>query len=318
MQGKFAFWVKVLSCLVAGLLVSTIFLPMGERSGDWIPLFSGYLNLTPLMENSLLSGILGGLFIILIGISLLLINNKVLSNLFYPPFTVLFYLLLTLLNPDAIYFSGLHIAVLLFVWGQYCFITNQKFTAMFLLSASSLFYAPFVWLAPLVMVISLIGAPDPLRTALKSIGGIILPPLYILSFRYMAFGDSLIFLEEFIDKATSIAPPSFTFSGSSLFLMLLLLVILINSVSYMFRRISSVSKVASQILRMEFLCLILAFLVLIFRGRDTSLPINMIAALPMSIFFSNYFTGSINRRGTKMMLFLLSCATVISALSYFM
>ena len=204
MQGKYSFWIKVLSCLVAGLAITSYFIPDAGKGEVWIPLFSGFCDLQGLSGNIIVKAVLGGIFNILICVSLLAVNTKSVNNVFNPGFSVLFFLLVVLLNPEAAYFSALHPAVLMFVWGQYFFITKQKFLAMFLLSLSSLFYAPLFWVLPLVMTISIFGAADIPRVAVKSLGGILLPFVYIISFRYMAFNDALVFIDECIIESKKI------------------------------------------------------------------------------------------------------------------
>lgn len=248
---------------------------------------------------------------------MLVVNSKLLKNLFYPPFTVAFFLLLTLVNPSSVYFSGVHIALLLFVWGQYCYVINQKFTAMFLLSAASMFFAPFVWISPIIMAVSLFGAPDLARTAVKSLGGILLPPLYLMVFRYMAFDDAAVFADKFIEQATLFSPPFYNLNGSTIFLILVLAVVLFYAVTYMFRKMYSVSIFVSRILKMEFLSLILGVFALVLWSGDEALPINMAVALPAALLFSNYFTRNISKKGTKIQLILILCAVAISRLSYF-
>jgi hypothetical protein len=199
-QGKYSFWIKLLFCLSAVLAITSYLVPATDGGEGWIPLLSGYADLTAFNGNLLLRGILGGVFNVLTVLSLLVINTKSVNNVFNPNLTVAFFLIILLLDPGAAYFNSLHPALLLFVWGQYCFISNRKFLSMFLLSSSALFYAPLILVLPLVLVISIIGASDMLRVAVKSLGGLLLPFLYVLSFRYMAFGDATVFIEEYINK----------------------------------------------------------------------------------------------------------------------
>ena len=118
MRGKYSFWTKVLSLLLAGLAITSYFVPDVGKGEVWIPLLDGFCNLSFLNGSILLKGILGALFNILIATSLLAINTKSVNNVFNPGLSVIFFLLVVLLNPSAAYFSALHPAALLFVWGQ--------------------------------------------------------------------------------------------------------------------------------------------------------------------------------------------------------
>lgn len=317
MQGKYSFWTRLLVCLVAGLLISSYFIPKAGGVGDWVPLLSGFADLSGLDENVFLSALLGGVFNVLICVSLLAINTKSVNNLFNPGFSVAFMLLMMLLNPSAVYFSCIHPAVLLFVWGQFCFISNQKFLSMFLLSCSALFYAPLLLILPLVLLVSVPGASDIPRVALKSLGGLVLPLFYVLCFRYLAFGDANVFMHEYISRAMEFSSPLHNASFASIFLVLCIVVAALHSVSYIFRRLNRNSIVSDHLLKMEFLCAVLGALLFFLFGGNDSVPVSMVAALPVALLFSHYFTGNITAASARVELILLCCAAVINRLYHF-
>lgn len=316
-QGKYSFWIKLLYCLLAALAITSYLVPFVDKEEDWIPLLSGYADLTAFNGNLLLRGILGGISNVLIALSLLVINTKSVNNVFNPNLSVAFFLILILLDPGASYLNSMHPALLCFVWGQYFFISNRKFISMFLLATSALFYAPLALALPLVWIISIIGASDMLRVAVKSLGGLLLPFLYLLSFRYMAFGDAVIFLEEYSLHALGFSSPLHILNVPTIFLILCLAAITLHSVSYMFARLYSNSIITEHVLKMEFMCLILGSgLFFLFMGSG-SVPVNMIVALPIAMLFSHYFTGNITAAPARVELILLCCAAVISRLYYF-
>ncbi len=318
MQRKYLFWTKVLSCLLAGLTITSFLIPVADREGDWIPILSGFFDMSMISDNQWVMGLLGVLFNALIVVSLTVINAKSVNNVFNPYLTTSFFILLILLDPQAVWFSCLHPAVLLFVWGQFCFIINQKFTSMFLLSCAALFYAPLIWTLPLIWLISIVGAADILRVAVKSLGGIILPPLYLLSFRYMMFGDAVVFIEEYMNRAMALSSPIGSVEFTSLFLVLCIAVIALHAISGIFTTIYNNSIITGHILKMEFMCFVLgAALFMLFFGNGT-LPVNMIVALPLALIFSYHFTRKINTAAARVELILLCCAALLQRLSYFM
>lgn len=317
MQRSRSFWIRLLVCIVAALAISSFLLPMEGRGEDWIPLFSGYLNLSFIYGSPLVSALLGGAFNVMIVASMLAINTKTVNNAFNPSLSAVFFLFIALLNPEAVHFSCIHPAVLLFVWGQYCFLVNQKFTSMFLLSCSALFYAPLIWVLPAVLVISVSGAADMPRVAMKSLGGLLLPLIYLLCFRFMMFGDAMVFIEEYISNATAVSSPVYSLDFSQLFLILCVAVVSLHSMSYMLGRWHRNSIVTGHILKMEFMSILLgAALFFLFWGGD-GLPVNMITALPLAMLLSYYFTGNITAAAARIELILLCCAAVISRLSFF-
>ncbi len=317
MQRKYLFWTKVLSCLLLGLTITSFLIPAYDKGEDWIPLLSGFFDMSMISGNLWVMGGLGALFNILIVVSLTVINAKSVNNVFNPYLTTSFFLLLILLDPQSVWFSSLHPAVLLFVWGQFCFIINQKFTSMFLLSCAALFYAPLLWVLPIVWVVSIMGAADVFRVAVKSIGGILLPPLYLLCFRFMMFGDAGVFVEEYLSHAMAFSSPMASIEFTTLFLVLCIAVISLHAVSYIFSTIYSNSIVTGHILKMEFMCFILGSTLFILFSGNGWLPVNMIAALPLAMIFSYYFTANINAAAARIELILLCCAAILQRLSYF-
>lgn len=302
---------------MAALAITSYLVPVADKGEGWIPLLSGFADLTAFNSNLLLRGILGGLSNVLIALNLLVINTKSVNNVFNPNLSVAFFLILILLDPDAAYFNSMHPALLCFVWGQYFFISNRKFISMFLLSAASLFYAPLVLALPVVWIISIIGAADMLKVAVKSLGGLLLPFLYILCFRYMAYGDAEVFIEEYSMHALDFSSPLHILNVPLIFLILCLSAITLHSVSYMFARLYSNSIITEHVLKMELMCLILGTgLFFLFMGSGT-VPVNMIVALPIAMLFSHYFTGNMTAAPARAELILLCCAAVISRLYYF-
>ena len=318
MQRKYLFWTKVLSCLLLGLTVTSYLIPVADRGEEWIPIFSGFFDMSIMGDSLLAMALLGGLFNVLIVVSLAVINAKSVNNVFNPHLTTSFFLLLILLDPQSVWFSCLHPAVLLFVWGQFCFIINQKFTSMFLLSCAALFYAPLIWVLPLVWGISIMGAADIFRVAVKSLGGMLLPPLYLLSFRFMMFGDAGVFVEEYISRAMEFSSPVASVEFTSIFLVICIAAIMLHAVSYIFSTIFSNSIITGHILKMEFMCLVLGVLLFMLFFGNGNIPVNMIVALPLALIFSYYFTANINAASARIELILLCCAAVLQRLSCFM
>lgn len=317
MQSKYSFWIKLLYCLFAALAITSYLVPVVDKGEGWIPLLSGFADLTAFNGNLLLRGILGGISNVLTALSLLVINTKSVNNVFNPNLSVAFFLILILLDPAAGYLNSMHPALLCFVWAQYFFISNRKFLSMFLLATASLFYAPLALALPLVWIISIIGASDMLRVAVKSLGGLLLPFLYLLCFRYIAFDDAGIFMEEYMMHALDFSSPLHILNIPSIFMVLCIAAVTLHSVSYMFAKLYSNSIITEHVLKMEFMCLILgAGLYFLFLGSGT-IPVNMILALPIAMLFSHYFTGNITAAAARVELILLYCAAVISRLYYF-
>ncbi len=254
---------------------------------------------------------------ILIVVCLMAVNTKSVNNVFNPALSSVFFLLVVLVNPAAVYFSPLHPATLLFVWGQYCFITNRKFISMFLLSVAALIFPPLALALPLVLIISIFGAADIPRVAVKSLGGLVLPFVYVLCFRYIVTGDAAVFVGEYLHDAMQFTAPLKSVEFSSLFLVACMVWISLHSLSYMFARLYNNSIITEHILKMEFMCLVLGSALFALYWASGCGPVNMVVALPMAFILSHYFTANINTAAARIELVLLCCAVLISRLSYF-
>lgn len=318
MQGKYSFWIKVLSCLLAGLAITSYLIPSGDKGEDWIPLLSGFFDFAVISGRPVLSGILGGVFNALIAASLLAINTKSVNNVLNPALSVIFFLVIAYLHPGAAYFSPIHVAVLLLVWSQNCFIIGQKFTSMFLMSSAALFYAPLMWGVPLVLIISVIGAGDMARVAVKSLGGIVLPLLYVLCFRYMVYADALVFIDEYIEQMFTFSSPLKSITFTSLYLIGCVGVTALHAISYMFSKLYKNSIVTEHILKMEFMTLLMGAVLFFMYWGESNVPMNLIVAVPLAMLYTHYFTGKINAAAARVELILLCSAAVISRLSYFL
>lgn len=261
--------------------------------------------------------ILGALSNALSVVSVMAINTKSVNNVFNPALTSIFLLLVMLLNPKAAYFSCLHPAVLLFVWSQYCFITKQKFLSMFLLSISALFYPPLALALPVVFVVSIFGAADIPRTAVKSLGGLLLPFVYVLCCRFMVHNDAVAYAEEFLYKAMAFSMPFRSMEIISLFMVLCITWVCLHAISNMFSKLHKNSIITEHILKMEFLCILLGAAFFVLFGGDSNVPVNMVVALPMAFLMSHYFTSNINAASARIELILLCCAALVQRLSYF-
>ena len=317
MQGKYSFWIKMLSCLTAGLAITSYLIPVEEGREYWVPLLSGLFDFSLIAGMPVVSAVLGVLFNALIAASLLAINTKSVNNIFNPALSVIFLLFIIFLNPGAVYFTPVHVAVLLLVWSQNCFIISQKFTSMFLLSCAALFYAPLMWGIPLVLVISVVGAADMLRVAVKSFGGIVLPIVYLLCFRYIMYADALVFIDEYIEQMFVLSSPFKGLTFISLYLIVCMGVTVLHAISYMFSKLHKNSIVTEHILKMQLTTFLLGIVLFALYNGDGDTPINLFVAVPAAMLYSHYFTGKINATPARVELILMCSAAVISRLAYF-
>ncbi|MEG2321124.1 MAG: DUF6427 family protein [Bacteroidales bacterium] len=311
------YWTNALIFLVGGLLFTSFLVPFINKTDEWIPLLSGFIETDVFYSNKYLLAVGGILSITVLAISIYFVNSKALDNTFRVYYTQLFFLLIVLANPTSIYFSTIYPAAILLTWMQFYFIIKQRFIAFFLISIASLFYAPIIWIIPIVLIISLIGIPDILREFFKSLGGIIIPYLYVFVFRHIYFNDVDVFIQQYINEITTINFPIYSLSFTTMFLLLCFFIIYIHATVALLKKINRQSINMGYILRIELIASLLAILIFFIFWGNKSTPLCVILACPFSIILSNYVTANKQSYPLRVELILLMSAVVIARIAYF-
>ncbi|MEG0519173.1 MAG: hypothetical protein RR555_09960 [Bacteroidales bacterium] len=287
-KSKSAYWTHALVLLLAGLFITSFLVPMRDKTDEWIPLLSGFVDIDVLYGNRLLL-ILGGILgIVGLAVSVYFIVAKMVSESFSIYYTQLFLLLIILTNPMSIYFSAIYPAAILVVWVIYCFMQNQRFTALFLLSCASLFYAPIIWMVPVVLVILLAGVPDFWRVFIKAAGGMFIPYLYILAFRFVCFNDMDVFIHQYFQEVIRLDFPIYSLSFITLFMTLCFAILLGHALLYILKRLNRQNILSGVVLRMTILASLLGVLIFFLFWGGKSTPLCVLIAGPFSLLLSNY------------------------------
>lgn len=303
--------------VLCGLFVSSFFLPVADKTDDWTPLLSGFVEMDLFYTNKLLLAMGGILSIAILVVSIYFINAKTIGRSFSVYYTSLFALLFIFSNPCGVYFSAIYPAAILLTWVQYCLIVKQRFTAFFLLACASLFYAPILWLVPVVLIITLIGTPDFFRVFLKSFTGLLIPYLYILSFRYILFNDMDVFVQHYFKEIISMEFPIYSLGFTTMFLVLCFVIILLHAVIDILSKLNRQSILTGYILKQELITIVLGALLFFVFWGDQSLPLGALLATPGSLILSHYFLQNKKRNQARVELVLLMSAAVIARAAYF-
>ena len=248
-----------------------------------------------ILPNSLLTNIVSITFTLLNAFLLTQINNRftiIRTRTFLPVFT--FMLLMASWNETHIANSS-HLTLTLIIFALFFFFSMSRdrnasepaFMGSFLISVSSLFINPYIFLIPVCWIGFIIFQSFSLRTFLASIFGTLAPWILFLSARY-------IFLGSFDLQHIFSVTPTFTFNISTISLP-----VLIYSGAFLFFIIVSILGVFSlsngdaihtrnKLNFMTLLLIYLTLLALIFRTQFTLfLPF---IALIFSLLFSHPFT----------------------------
>lgn len=311
MKKNLAYRIFSIIVLVA-LMVAAILKPWTKASGEWIPLVSGFGN-TDFLNIGVVSVLLGAGIIGAALFSIYLLVRRV-PVIDYSSVAILF-LLLMAANPSFIHFNTIYILLLSLIWMQFCVVELQIFTAFFVLSGATLFYAPAIWLVPFsLLLVPLSGSPDNLKSFVKAFAGFITPHLYLLVFRWIKFGDAGVYFMQYWDSITNIHLLETHWSFPRLFLALCMIYLVMRSSHHLVS--TSMGKLPQALLKMQIISL--AILLPMFVCFNTeALPLFVIMAYPAAVLFAFYFGTFENSKRAGAEYILLIMAIVINSLSYF-
>lgn len=313
-----ASWSTPLFLLLGVLFVSSFFVPFREKTGEWIPLLSGFVDLEGVYANKILL-IAGGIVsIVLLLLPVCFINSKAANKSFGMYYTVLFCLLLILVNPMSLYFSTIYPAAILVAWTQYCLVTGQRFTAFFFLSLASLFYAPVFWGLPVVVAISLVQSTDLLRDLFKSLGGALLPWLYLLTFRYIYFSDPLEFIGEYAHQLMQVSVPVYSLNLLTIFVLICFGIVSLHAFVNILGRLNRQNIFTGYLLRVELTASLFALVLFVLYWGVKSMPLCILLAPSFSLLLSNFYSRDKVSRTAKAELMLLMGAALIARVAYFL
>lgn len=299
----------VLLVLTAMSLFSTV----GAGSNGWIPVVGGFFN-ADLLGNPLLSVPLMAvcLALTLPGIFLILLKTNAI------PFgrCVALFMALLAINPKWFHFSQIYPVLACIVWAQLCLLERQVFVAFMLLSGASLFYAPAIWLVPvLIMFMPFNGMPDQLRVFVTSLSGASLPHLYLLVFRWIKFDDAGVYLYHFANEAIETGTPFHYLGIPDYFMLAILCYVLIRSIVFVFSK-NPMGKLG-YILKMEMVMLLVLFLLAGFFYANNGEMLSSLFLLPASVLMTFYFKNSPMTNRSNIEMLLLMGATAICACYHF-
>ncbi len=197
--------------------------------------------------------------------------------------------LILFVEPGFIYFSPIHIVAIGLLWANFCFLINQRFTAFFLISIASLFYPPVIWLAISLLFILFVESDELIRKFLKSIVGIILPFIFIISYKFVRYNEVRESVDVFFQKAIDINPLYISPKLSSLFFIFILVFILVKSIYITSKSVETKGRQNAYVFNNQLVFLLLSALFFIVFYKEGQEPLFILLASPVSIFLSRYF-----------------------------
>ena len=284
------------------------------HSGDnqvWVPLVAGLVEEDFLASGgvwSILAALLSALMLSY-GTFCLLDKERYFRSYALTGALVTFALIMT--DQKSILFNQLYPVVMLNYAAGCYFLKRKYMNAFMLLSCSSLFYIPVVWVLPICLFILFLDTTDTLRNFAKAIAGILLPYIYIVSLRFILFGDALLFLEANWQELNAFGGGFYKLPIPSLFFILCLLATALYAMWALLSRLSSMETEQAKVVRFVALDLILGVAITLLYISKNGLP----ATILFSISFGSMLAmcGAVLKSNQKYLFRVLLLFLVIAA-----
>lgn len=256
---------------------------------------------TVILPNTLLSNLVSILFTLANAFLLAQINNRftIIRNRTFLP--ILIFLLLMSTWSGTHVSNGSHISLTLFILALFYFFSmsrdkkasEQAFMGSFLISVSSIFINPLIYIIPVCLIGFMIFQSFSLRTFLASIFGTVSPWIIYLSIRYLLFPDS-VFSQAFIAIPTiDLSLPGFSLPDL-VYIVSITAIMIISLFSLFSLTHSDAIHTRNKLNFMVFLLVYLLVLVALFRSQYVSfLPLiamvySILIAHPLTLKQNNF------------------------------
>lgn len=314
------FW-RIIAWMVLIFLVGTAFylFPAETISLD-SPLTRGWLDLdTDTVYGHMLLAGLGAVSIVSLVVSVYYTSMRHFMHSSDSGNLLIIFLLLLFSNPSAIFFSPVCLSAICLIWAQEVLLAQKKFLGSMLISLSSLFYAPLVWLIPLSFLFLIFVSTDFLKNLIIVLSGLILPLLYIGVFRFLLFDDATYYIEDFYNIATNISLSLRTVEFPQLFEIICFVIIALVTVSYLLKVLNRLKISLRDAIKSRILFLLALSAIFFLFSSATSQPLVVLIAAPLAFLYSYRFANLENtgRKSRYIEVVLILSALVITRLSYF-
>lgn len=234
------------------------------------------------------------------------------SRAFSPVVALLVFLLVTFSNKEVLETSPLrYAAVLVSLWGFYAWARNSLFWGTLLISAASLLYPPLVWLLPVLLLsLPFLEGEDRARKAVKSLGGWMLPYIYLFSYLILFKGNAPERMAHILETAIEIKLPPFSFSIPDLALLLCLLLSFFHAGSTII--MSFIERPDRRLLEIAYIQLFFAIAIYILFSAEGTAVAQALFALPLSLILSYHFKNCAGRRSARAELVLTCILSLIA------
>lgn len=309
------------------LLASLFFVPAWAEVLLRYSIAGQYFRLEGIDASPVLSYIL---IILLLGICPLMFH---ILDRQYPlksgPGLTLLYAVLVFSCTDVLCLSPFHLAATCFSLAMYCSIraslephdADHPFASMMMLGTASLFFAPLVWIAPVMALMDNTNSVQKGKTIIGSICGLLLPMCFLVGIRAIATGFDDIWAPvlSFLPMTVDIDSGITQIQQPATMLKALVFAIICIWAVMQFMHTFSTLDIAQERSNMHCLvfALCLAVIAFLFGASAGSFPWILVMS-PLSLFLYTFFNVQVQRRSGVFLLFLLLLITIAERIAVMM
>ena len=285
---------------------------------------AGWLAL-PAPGRSVGSGLLAGLVLVVNGLLLYLISDRVMNEIsLIAPVT---YIVLAAANPAALSFTPLHAASFLMAVSLLFFLLYSAIrpsleylaVAWATLGCAALFFPPLAWLAPVYAVTTAPHAEEKGKYVVALLFSFILPAGAWIGIQYLrGAGMPGEVLRGLWDGMTTLPRPALHYSAATLCRILLTVVATILAALHVLRWLTHYRTAQYHaFLRLLVLTLALALLGALFLS-DSRQPLGLITLLPVTLLLSEYFRDRGGERRAWLLAVILMLVLIVERITCFL
>ncbi len=274
------------------LYISALYIPV-ENNERWIPALIGFLDFESISKS--VSIIIASVFLISTAISLFIFNERNLMIGHRGIMLPVIYLIFAVASPKTLYFSGISVASLFVVWSLYYSLFSRKgdkemFIAGFLIAVAALFDPHVTLLMPLIIFYSLRSSVLTARGVAVMIGSVMVPFIFMFSFRYLFFDDALFFGEIYLTDLKDICYPRIGLKNvADIVLALTTSIYLVFAISNSLSNINRYKILKSNSFSRFISWIVFSALIMVFYPKSGEAFIQILA-IPGSVLVAEYIT----------------------------
>jgi len=307
------------------LYVSAFFLPITRNiTTSSTLIFDNFFNSKLIFGGTPLSGILAVTLLLLTAFSIFVLDNTFSTGINH--ILPLIYIFFVSTNPNSVFLTPMHAVALLLIWSFFFSVDyrvkglklESLLKSFFLLSCASFFYAPVLWLFPIMFAINIRSSEDKIKFIFISIIGTILPFIFLLGTDYLINGceNTVELINRYCTLLVNIEEKFFPYSAAKIFKIIVIVIFSIQATVYLLKRMNSFKIAKSRSLTRIITYLFFLIIIVFFFNRSDREPTGLIIYIPISIILSEYISTNYNRKQGMITNLIIMCAIIIERLAY--